>query len=101
MNRTAGNRRKPYEIQNFVDSNHIDTNGVCRNAEMPPTIATRVEAGHLGNTAPTVDPGFACCAKGTPSIKASPDDGRTSPRIMRKVVLLPAPLGPSKPVTEP
>src|ERR1700756_1806328 len=32
---------------------------------------------------------------------AMPDVGRSSPRIMRMVVVLPAPLGPRKPVTTP
>src|SRR5581483_6752004 len=38
---------------------------------------------------------------GWPPIVAVPDVGFTNPRIMRSVVVLPAPLGPRKPVTEP
>jgi len=40
-------------------------------------------------------------AYGTPSIKAVPAVGRTSPRIIRSVVVLPAPFGPTKPVSVP
>ena len=38
---------------------------------------------------------------GAPPNVAEPDDGRTSPSSARSVVLLPAPLGPRKPVTRP
>ena len=36
-----------------------------------------------------------------PSTVVRPDDGSASPQIIRSVVDLPAPLGPTKPVTVP
>ena len=38
---------------------------------------------------------------GAPSTQASPDVGRTSPSSMPMIVVLPAPFGPTRPVTDP
>ena len=53
------------------------------------------------SAAPTVAAGSGRSAYGVPSKVAVPDVGRTSPRRQRSVVVLPAPLGPRKPVTRP
>ena len=53
------------------------------------------------STAPTVAAGRASSAYGTPLMVAMPASGRTSPSSARRVVVLPAPLGPRNPVTVP
>ena len=51
--------------------------------------------------APTMARGAAASTNERPSMRTVPLVGRCSPRIMRMVVDLPAPLGPSRPVTRP
>src|SRR5207247_5432299 len=51
--------------------------------------------------APTTVAGAATRANGCPATSAEPEGGRTRPRTIRMVVVLPAPLGPRKPVTVP
>ena len=53
------------------------------------------------STAPTVRLGEGREAYGDPPIRAEPEDGRTRPRIIRNVVVFPAPLGPRKAVMRP
>src|SRR5699024_1691052 len=53
------------------------------------------------SAAPTVSTGRGRAAYRRPPMRASPEVGRTSPSSMRRVVVLPAPFGPRKPVTRP
>ena len=53
------------------------------------------------SSAPTCRSGSASSRYGLPSMVAVPDVGWSSPRIIRIVVVLPAPLGPRNPVTTP
>src|SRR4029453_17058453 len=53
------------------------------------------------NSAPTWRMGSVSSRYGLPSILVLPAVGVTSPRSMRRVVVLPAPLGPRKPTTVP
>ena len=50
---------------------------------------------------PTWRPGLGIARYAVPSTVARPADGSASPQIIRRVVDLPAPLGPTKPVTVP
>ncbi len=52
-------------------------------------------------TTPTWRPGLGISRYAMPSTVARPADGSASPQIIRNVVDLPAPLGPTKPVTVP
>jgi hypothetical protein len=52
-------------------------------------------------TTPTRRAGRSSSGYGRPSTVAVPEVGRARPRTIRKVVVLPAPLGPRKPVTRP
>ena len=64
--------------------------------------AERFGCTHLASSkAPTTRSGSSSWAYGTPLIKARPEVGRSSPRIIRIVVDLPAPFGPRNPVTWP
>src|SRR5699024_67295 len=64
--------------------------------------AERLGCTHLASSSdPTTLSGFCSCPYGTPLTVAVPAVGRSSPRIIRIVVDLPAPLGPRKPVTMP
>ena len=53
------------------------------------------------SAAPTVRSGSSIAVGGRPSTSASPALGRSRPSSARIVVVLPAPLGPRKPVTVP
>ena len=53
------------------------------------------------STAPATVIGRSRLAYGNPSTVAEPSSGSTSPRSIRSVVLLPAPFGPTNPVTRP
>ena len=53
------------------------------------------------SAAPTVKAGRSSCPYGVPSTSAAPAVGCTKPRIIRKVVVFPAPLGPINPVMVP
>src|SRR5689334_7776210 len=53
------------------------------------------------SAAPTNREGVPRCRYGLPPIVAVPPVGRTRPSTIRSVVVLPAPFGPRKPVTEP
>ena len=55
----------------------------------------------VSSTAPTVRAGSSRNRYGIPNTDAVPSVGATSPRIIRSVVLLPAPFGPRNPVTRP
>src|SRR3954470_2561975 len=55
----------------------------------------------VSRTAPTVRTGSGGPAYGVPLKVAVPVSGRTRPSSIRMVVVLPAPLGPRKPVTDP
>ncbi|CCI52066.1 hypothetical protein BN13_140058 [Nostocoides jenkinsii Ben 74] len=50
---------------------------------------------------PTTRSGLAMAPYCRPPIVAVPSDGRIKPSSIRKVVVLPAPFGPRKPVTRP
>src|SRR3954447_17865127 len=58
-------------------------------------------APQLSRLAPTVRAGSDSWANGTPRMVELPAVGRARPRTIRSVVVLPAPLGPRKPVTAP
>ena len=79
-----------------VDAEHLGA--TASSVSRPVRPACWAEA---SSSTPTWRPGSAGAGSGVPSTVAVPGGRRVSPQIMRRVVDLPAPLGPRNPVTVP
>jgi hypothetical protein len=92
------------------DSPTMSSTSATRRGEMPLVYARHSRwfralrppwAARASISAPTSRIGLAAWRCGFPSIVTAPAVGRSRPRISRIVVVLPAPFGPTKPVTIP
>jgi hypothetical protein len=96
----AGRSRELDLLEHLVHARRRDPGRRREHAQVVPPRAGGMEALRLEDR-PTVPSGSRSRAYGCPSTSASPEVGRRSPSSARSVDVLPAPLGPRKPVMRP
>jgi hypothetical protein len=89
---------QPDQLEHLVGSRHRQAGHRAEDAQV---VARRASWVADSSAASTTSVGLCSRWYGRPPMVACPAVGWTRPSTMRSVVVLPAPLGPRKPVTEP